>query len=111
MTEDRMIFISTHQIRDLDNLIDRVIIVDEGDLLLDASLDEIGERLVFKNVDDVPAEQEILYEENSLRGKAIVVENILKEASKINLEQLFNTITDNPVRAKEIFKTQVVKYE
>jgi ABC-2 type transport system ATP-binding protein len=111
MTDERMIFISTHQIRDLDNLIDRVIIVDEGDLLLDASLDEISARLVFKNVDDVPADHEILYEENSLRGKAIVSENLFKEASKINLEQLFNAITDNPVRAKEIFKTQAASHE
>src|SRR5262249_31679348 len=47
---DRMIFISTHQIRDLDNLIDRVIIVDNGKLLLNASVAEIGEKFSFKTV-------------------------------------------------------------
>ena len=40
-TGDKMIFISTHQIRDLDNLIDNVIIVDNGELLLQASVAEI----------------------------------------------------------------------
>ena len=46
-TEDKMIFISTHQIRDLDNLIDNVIIVDEGELLLQATLAEISRKLSF----------------------------------------------------------------
>ena len=105
MNEERMIFISTHQIRDLDNLIDRVIIVDEGDLLLDASMAEIGDRLVFKTVDKVADEDAVLYEEDALKGKSIVIENLLGEDSKINLEQLFNAITDHPARAKKIFNT------
>jgi ABC-2 type transport system ATP-binding protein len=105
MSEERMIFISTHQIRDLDNLIDRVIIVDEGDLLLNASLAEIGDKLVFKTVDKVTDEMAVLYEEDALKGKSVVTENLLKEDSKINLEQLFNAITDNPARAKIIFNS------
>ena len=95
MSEERMIFISTHQIRDLDNLIDRVIIVDEGDLLLNASLSEISEKLVFKTVDAVRESDEVLYEEDALKGKSVVCPNRLGEDSKINLEQLFNAITDN----------------
>ena len=105
MNEERIIFISTHQIRDLDNLIDRVIIVDEGDLLLDASLAEIGEKLVFKTVDVLPEHESVLYQEDALKGKSIVTVNRLGEDSKINLEQLFNAITDNPARAKTIFNT------
>jgi ABC-2 type transport system ATP-binding protein len=107
MNDERMIFISTHQIRDLDNLIDRVIIVDEGDLLLDASLAEIGDKLVFKNADALPENETVLYEEDSLKGKSIVTENLLGENSKINLEHLFNAITDNPARAKKIFNTLI----
>jgi ABC-2 type transport system ATP-binding protein len=104
MNDDRMIFISTHQIRDLDNLIDQVIIVDNGDLLLNASLATIGEKLCFKTVDDIPANTHVLYEEDALKGKSIVVENTLQEDTKINLEHLFNAITENPAMAKAIFK-------
>src|SRR6478752_1275821 len=60
-TEDKMIFISTHQIRDLDHLIDNVIIVDDGELLLQASIDEISTKLSFKVVDEMPADTAILY--------------------------------------------------
>jgi len=102
-TDDKMIFISTHQVRDLDNLIDNVIIVDNGELLLQASLNEIENRLSFKVMDEMPDESEILYAEPSLKGNAVVIENKTGEESKINLEFLFNAITQNPVKAKSIF--------
>lgn len=103
MNPDRMIFISTHQIRDLENLIDRVIIVDNGELLLNASLDTISEKLCFKTVDDWSDDADILYGEDSLKGKSIVFENLLQEDSKVDLEHLFNAITENPEKAKAIF--------
>jgi len=103
MNEERMIFISTHQIKDLDNLIDQVIIVDEGQLLLNASISAISEKLSFKTVEQIPADRQVLYEEDALKGKAIVVENSGKEQTKINLEHLFNAITENPSLAKTIF--------
>lgn len=106
MNEERMILVSTHQIRDLDNLIDHVIIVDNGELLINASLPVIAERLCFKTFDaELPATG-ILYEEESLKGKAVVMENTNHEDSKINLEHLFNAVTENSEAIKAIFKKQ-----
>jgi len=102
-SEERMIFISTHQIRDLDNLIDRVIIVDNGELLLHASLETIAEKLCFKTVNELTNTDNVLYSEDSLKGFAIVAENKHGEDTKVNLEQLFNAITENPQQAKAIF--------
>lgn len=102
-TDDKMIFISTHQIRDLDNLIDNVVIVDNGKLLLQASIAEITQKLSFKLVDVVEDESKILYAESSLKGNAVVMENNNGEESKVNLEFLFNAITQNPEKAKSIF--------
>jgi len=101
-TEDKMIFISTHQIRDLDNLIDRVIIVDDGELLLHASTTEIADKLCFKNLKELPADS-VLYAEPSLKGYSVVMENKSGEDSKVNLEYLFNAVTENPVMTKSIF--------
>src|SRR5689334_10590623 len=105
-TEDKMIFISTHQIRDLENLIDNVIIVDNGELLLQASIAEIEKRLSFKVVDEMPDENNVLYADSSLSGYAVVMENKTSEESKVNLEYLFNAVTENPVKAKSIFNTK-----
>jgi len=102
-TEERMIFISTHQIRDLDNLIDKVIIVDNGDLLLNASITEIASKLCFKNVVYIEPGDNVLYAEESLKGSSIVAENTNGEETKVNLEHLFNAITENPEKAKALF--------
>lgn len=102
-TDDKIIFISTHQIRDLDNLIDRVIIVDNGELLLSASINEIAEKLCFKTVSELPEEIKIFYEEDSLKGFSIVVENKKEENSKVNLEHLFNAVTENAAAIHSIF--------
>jgi ABC-2 type transport system ATP-binding protein len=103
-TDDKIIFISTHQIRDLDNLIDRVIIVDEGELLLNASVSDISEKLCFKTVSELHEPQKILYSEESLKGFSVVMKNTNDEETKVNLEHLFNAITYNPAKAKAIFK-------
>ncbi|MBL0136323.1 MAG: ABC transporter ATP-binding protein [Chitinophagaceae bacterium] len=103
MNESRTIFISTHQIRDLDHLIDQVIIIDEGDLLLNASINAIGEKLVFRAVDEISDSVHVLYSEESMKGILTVSENIDKEESKVNLEHLFSAVTDNPEKIKTLF--------
>jgi ABC-2 type transport system ATP-binding protein len=106
LTDDRMIFISTHQIRDLDNLIDRIVIIDNGQLLLSSSISEIAKKLSFKTLNEIPDDTIVLYSENSLRGISVVMENKEGEDSKVNLEHLFNAVTHNPEKTMEIFKTK-----
>ncbi|MDB5278294.1 MAG: transporter ATP-binding protein [Ferruginibacter sp.] len=101
---ERIIFISTHQIRDLDNLIDRVVIVDNGSLLLNASITEIAQKLCFKTISEIDDKSKVLYAEESLKGYSVVMENTNQEDSKIDLEQLFNGVTENPAKAKAIFQ-------
>ncbi len=103
LTEQQIIIISTHQIRDLDNLIDRVIIVDNGDVLLHTSIGSIAEKLCFKTVLETGDQEKILYVEESLKGFTIVAENVDFEESKVNLEHLFNAVTTNPAKTKKIF--------
>lgn len=106
MTDNRIILISTHQTRDLENLIDQVIIVDNGQLLLHTSMEEINQRLCFETVREFPGNSKVLYAENDLKGMSIVRENLTGDDSRINLEYLFNGVTANPNLTKEIFTTQ-----
>jgi len=103
-SSDRMLLISTHQVRDLDDLIDEVIIVDNGRLLLHASLPEITGRLCFKTLRDLPENTDaILYSEESLKGISVVMRNLEDQDSKVNLEHLFNAVVAQPVMTKKIF--------
>jgi ABC-2 type transport system ATP-binding protein len=101
INEDRIILISTHQTRDLENLIDSILILDEGKLLLNASMDKVGQRLNFKTVRELP--DYVLYSESCFGGFSIVTDNPYNEINQINLEHLFNTVTREPVAIKNIF--------
>ena len=74
-TDERIIVISTHQVRDLESLIDPIIILDNSEVLLNATTEEITEKLCFKNVATVTDHEKVLYSEHSLRGFSIVTQN------------------------------------
>jgi ABC-2 type transport system ATP-binding protein len=100
---DRTILISTHQTRDLDNLIDAVIILEDSEILIQHSLDEVAQRLHFGTQPTVEHNENVLYATPSLKGYNTVMENHEGEESRVDLEQLFNAVTENPARIREIF--------
>ena len=51
MTDNKTIVISTHQIRDIDKMLDSVMIMDESRVLLNESTVHICEKLCFKSDD------------------------------------------------------------
>lgn len=101
MTDDRCIIISTHQVRDLDNLIDTVIMLDENDVALKASVDEITAKLTFKKVKEL--DDSIIYSEASLSGYNAVMPNYHNEDSKLDMELLFNAILAEKIKFKPLF--------
>ena len=99
--EDSVILISTHQVRDLENIIDPIIILDRQDVLLNASLAEISERLYF----DYTSEklENTLYCEMIPGGNIQVALNVAGLESKVNIEALFNTVHLHKELIKGIF--------
>ncbi len=100
---DRLVLISTHQVRDLDQLISQVIILDERQILLHHELEAIAARLHFTTVAQPPAEAEVLYAESSLRGHDLVLENRTGAHSEVDLERLFNAVVTNRARIQSLF--------
>jgi ABC-2 type transport system ATP-binding protein len=100
---DRLILISTHQVRDLDNLIDSIIILEDSTILIQHSLEAVAERLCFATLPQVEYDKRVIYAEPSLRGYSAVFENETHEDSRVDLEQLFNAVMENPARIKSIF--------
>ena len=98
-TEERIIAISTHQVRDLENLIDPVIILDRSGLILNASIEQISEKLLFTMSQEL--DPEAYWSESSLSGYYQVIPNREGMPSRVNLEALFNAA----LRNKETFKT------
>ena len=99
--EDSVILISTHQVRDLENIIDPIIILDRQEVLLNATIAEISEKLHFDYSNEV--NQYALYRELVPGGNIQVSLNHTKEESKVNLEALFNTVYQHKELIKEVF--------
>lgn len=99
-TDDRCVIISTHQVRDLENLIDSIVVIDESQILVNTTTERITEKLTFKSL----GEQEFaLFAEDSLKGRWGVVPNEHGEESKLDMELFFNAVLENPQKVKQMF--------
>ena len=99
--EDSIIVISTHQVKDLENIIDPIIILDKRDVLLNASVQEITDKLFFDY--GTTLNPDSLYSEQVPGGFIQVYQNVKGEESKVNIEALFNTVHKNKEIVKGIF--------
>lgn len=104
LNDDKCIVISTHQVKDLENLIDRVTIIDEGKILFDQTVDTISRKLSFHISFDSEEVKQALYAESSLRGAAIITTNTQQEESKLDLELLYKAIVLNGATVTSVFK-------
>lgn len=103
MTENKTIVISTHQIRDIDKMLDSVMIMDESRVLLNESIVRICEKLCFKESDDRSLMDKALFAVPSLQGNSLLLLNEYGEDSDINLELLFNATLAQPQRSLNCF--------
>ncbi|MFL9481242.1 ATP-binding cassette domain-containing protein [Chitinophagaceae bacterium LWZ2-11] len=104
INENRCIIISTHQVRDLDSLIDKIIIVDDGELIVNAGIDTISEKLSFKQVNDAAVIANSFYAETNLIGSSVVLLNDNIGDGKMDIELFFNAAVANKVQMKTLFK-------
>ena len=104
--DERLILISTHQVRDLHSIIDAVVILDNGHILLNAKAEEITDKLCFKIVDENGTDEPILFCEDNIRGNIVVTENIHHIETKLDIELLFNAVMMNKQRINELFNAK-----
>jgi len=102
-SDDRLIVISTHQARDLESIIDAVIILDGGDIVFNHSIQEIQDRLCVHMEESLPDPQNILHVETVPGGHAVVTPNVNGDETDMDLEILFQTVVADPQRIREIF--------
>ena len=100
-SEDSTLLISTHQVRDLEDIIDPIIILETRDVLLNANLTDIATKLYF----DYSGEPctDALYSEMTPAGSIQVRVNPDGRESKVNIEALFNTAHLHPETIKGLF--------
>lgn len=89
--ENRIFIISTHQIRDIEGIIDNICILDEGKMKLSVSINDIINKFEFTDSEHV-TESDILYSENRFNRDIKICRNNGNVFTKIDLELLFNAV-------------------
>ena len=100
-TDETTVIISTHQVKDVENLIDPIVILDHDEVLLNATFEEISSKLYFEY--GAEKSDDALYSEMMPGGYINVLPNNFEMESKVNVEALFNAVRNNKKRIKEIF--------
>lgn len=98
MSDEQIIIISTHQVHDVEALLDHILMLNQREMLLNASVQEMMDKYVFEYRQ--PSEMEgVLYAEPTLQGNAVMAVRQEGQAeTQLNLELLFNAVTKGLVK-------------
>ena len=106
MNENRTILMSTHQVHDVEQLIDHVVMIDGQSLMLDTSMSQLSQKVRFEQRPYGTPIDDALYAEPSLTGTAVIVPAQGKEETPISLELLFNALVQNPALRHHLEDTE-----
>ena len=102
MDDESTLLISTHQAHDFENLLDHLVILGKGEILLNRSLDEISNRLLFARTDILPEER--IYSEENLSGYFSIIPNEDGEENTPDIELLYKAVLQQPEKIKSMFQ-------
>ncbi|MCV9386423.1 ABC transporter ATP-binding protein [Reichenbachiella ulvae] len=102
--EERSFVISTHQVRDMEHLIDPIIILDEGQIVFFEDFESITQKISMGKTKELPDEG-VIYAESTFGQYTIVTENDGENEGNFNLELLFNAVTQNKEKFYQIFNS------
>jgi ABC-2 type transport system ATP-binding protein len=99
MTEDRTLIISTHQVHDVESLLDHILILSRSGLLLNASVGDICESYGFEYRALGSPMDDVVYSEPSMQGNAVISRREAGSSeTQLNLELLFNAVTAGKIQ-------------
>jgi ABC-2 type transport system ATP-binding protein len=99
-SKDKTFVISTHQIKDIENLIDYVCIVDEGKVMLNASIESINNSLEMQTKDNLDG-SELYTEDIGVNKYEVIQKSTSTNTNTMDIELLFNAIIANNTKIRE----------
>lgn len=98
ITEDQLVLISTHQVKDIDTIIDKVVVVDNGSMLFEQDITYINQHYYFDTVSTLHGVDQVMYHESSPMGHKIIRPVEDGNESPLDLELLFNAIVNHSIK-------------
>lgn len=96
MSPEQGIIISTHQIDDIKNLIDHVLILHNQKMVLSASIQELESSYCTEDINHPTDNSNTIYQEENGLGYKVLSKNTSQTEAPIDLKLLFNAVTTHP---------------
>lgn len=98
LEEDRIFVVSTHQVRDVEALVDAILVLHNGKVLFQGSVHEVSNRIRFALDPSRPDERSagLLYAEPTVGGFASVWNDPNAGDGRLDLEMLFKAVIARP---------------
>lgn len=90
--EDQLVIISTHQVKDIEKIIDKIVILENGTIVFEKDTFEITEKIQFQKTHSLANMENIIYSENCHDGYNVILPTNNGEETEIDIELLFNAI-------------------
>jgi len=88
----KTVIISTHEIHDVQHLVDALVIINEGKIVLNAEVENINRLLQMVTQTEMPDEKRVLYYEKSLGGYRVIQQARDDKETDMDFELLFNAM-------------------
>lgn len=103
LRDDQSVVISTHQVHDVESLLDHVLMLHEGHLMLDLPTEAISRTLRFEVRQAGEPLDDALYAQPVLGGQAVIVRGgSPDDETQLDLELLFNALESGSLRAEDL---------
>ena len=100
MSDEKMMLISTHQVRDISDILDHIVIIDRSQVLLNTSMANVTGRLAFRPLREGDQPIFVLQSPYGQLGAVPAQEG---EETSVDLEMLFNATLQNPEAIRNLF--------
>lgn len=102
MSDESTLIISTHQVHDVESLLNHILILSENQLLLNASTSQITERYAFEYRQPSEMNENVIYAEPALQGNAVIAHRKQGQAeTQLNLELLFTAVVNGLIKMED----------
>ncbi|PCE63347.1 ABC transporter ATP-binding protein [Sediminicola luteus] len=96
ITDAQTVILSTHLVKDVENILDGILILERGEIVLNQSVDQISQRLQFVKTPVLPEDGSVLYYEKCLEGYHILQYAETDDYTEMDIELLFNALCHQP---------------
>lgn len=94
MSDDRLFVISTHQVHDVEQILDQIVIMDNHKIILNATEAQLTSKFVFGVQTQSDLSPDVIYAEPVPGGMAVIrPKTDVDDETQVNLELLFNAAT------------------